>query len=45
MTEVKSKKIFVMAAHEGGLVTFGGDLEEAFGVLMRYQRARSWEQR
>jgi ribulose-5-phosphate 4-epimerase/fuculose-1-phosphate aldolase len=36
LTELKSKKIFVMASHEGGLVTFGGDLAEAFGVLMRY---------
>ena len=34
-TDVKSRKIFVMAAHEGGVVTFGKDLEEAFGVLMR----------
>jgi L-ribulose-5-phosphate 4-epimerase len=34
-TDVKSRKVFVMAAHEGGLVTFGRDLEEAFGVLMR----------
>ena len=34
-TAVKSRKIFVMAAHEGGVVTFGKDLEEAFGVLMR----------
>jgi L-ribulose-5-phosphate 4-epimerase len=35
ITDVKSKKIFVMAAHPGGLVTFGRDLEEAFGVLLR----------
>lgn len=33
ITDVKKRKIFVMAAHEGGLVTFGKDLEEAFGVL------------
>ena len=32
-TNVKEKKIFVMAAHEGGLVTFGKDLAEAFAAL------------
>ena len=32
-TEVKSRKIFVMAGHEGGIVTFGKNLEEAFAVL------------
>jgi L-ribulose-5-phosphate 4-epimerase len=31
--EVKSRKIFVMAGHEGGIVTFGKNLEEAFAVL------------
>jgi L-ribulose-5-phosphate 4-epimerase len=31
--DVKAKKIFVMAAHDGGLVTLGKDLQEAFGVL------------
>ena len=35
ITDVKKRKIFVMAAHEGGLVTFGKDLPEAFGILMR----------
>jgi len=34
ITDLKKRKIFVMAAHEGGLVTFGKDLPEAFGVLM-----------
>ena len=34
-TDVRSRKIIVMAGHEGGLVTFGKDLEEAFAVLMR----------
>jgi hypothetical protein len=34
-TDVKKTKIFVMAAHDGGLVTFGKDLQEAFGILMR----------
>jgi L-ribulose-5-phosphate 4-epimerase len=32
-TDVKMKKIFVMGGHDGGLVTFGRDLQEAFGVL------------
>jgi L-ribulose-5-phosphate 4-epimerase len=35
ITDVRNRRIFVMAAHEGGLVTFGKDLEEAFGVLRR----------
>ena len=34
-TDVKRRKIFVMSAHEGGLVTFGRDLQEAFGILSR----------
>ena len=32
-TDVEKRKIFVMAAHNGGLVTFGKDLQEAFGIL------------
>lgn len=32
-TDVKRKKIFVMAGHEGGIVTFGQNLTEAFTVL------------
>ena len=35
VTDVQSRKIFVTAGHEGGIVTFGKDLEEAFAVLMR----------
>jgi L-ribulose-5-phosphate 4-epimerase len=31
--DVEKRKIFVMAAHDGGLVTFGKDLQEAFGIL------------
>jgi L-ribulose-5-phosphate 4-epimerase len=34
-TDVQRRRIIVMAGHEGGIVTFGQDLEEAFGVLMR----------
>ena len=32
-TDVEKRKIFVMSAHDGGLVTFGRDLQEAFGIL------------
>jgi len=35
ITDVRRRKLFVMAAHDGGLVTFGRDLQEAFGILMR----------
>jgi L-ribulose-5-phosphate 4-epimerase len=35
LTDVQSRKILVMAGHEGGIVAFGRDLEEAFAVLMR----------
>ena len=34
-TDVEKRKVFVMAAHDGGLVTFGRDLQEAFGILRR----------
>jgi len=34
VTDVKTRKIFVMAAHDGGLVTFGKNLRDAFGILM-----------
>jgi Class II Aldolase and Adducin N-terminal domain len=34
-TDVRSRKILVMAGHEGGIVTFGKNLENAFDVLMR----------
>jgi L-ribulose-5-phosphate 4-epimerase len=34
-TDMQSRKIVVMAGHEGGIVTFGKNLEKAFAVLMR----------
>lgn len=34
ITDVKTRKIFVMAAHDGGLVTFGKNLQDAFEILM-----------
>jgi ribulose-5-phosphate 4-epimerase/fuculose-1-phosphate aldolase len=37
-TDVQSRKIVVMAGHEGGIVTFGKDLEEAFAVLKRERK-------
>jgi L-ribulose-5-phosphate 4-epimerase len=42
-TDVKSRKIFVMAAHDGGLVTFGKDLQEAFGILRALARRQKSE--
>ncbi len=38
LTDLQSRKILVMAGHEGGIVAFGRHLEEAFGVLMREQK-------
>jgi L-ribulose-5-phosphate 4-epimerase len=34
VSDVRSIRIFVMAGHEGGIVTFGKNLEGAFDVLM-----------
>ena len=34
-TNAQTRKIVVMAGHEGGILTFGKDLEEAFAVLTR----------
>jgi L-ribulose-5-phosphate 4-epimerase len=39
-TDLQSRKIIVMAGHEGGIVTFGTNLEEAFAVLMRERNTR-----
>ena len=36
--EVHRRKVLVMAGHEGGIVTFGRDLEEAFAVLMQERK-------
>jgi len=38
LTDVQSRKILVMAGHEGGIVAFGRDLEGAFAILMREQK-------
>lgn len=34
-TDVRTRKVFVMAGHEEGVITFGKDLAEAFALLMR----------
>jgi len=34
----RSRDIFVMAGHEGGIVTFGKSLEAAFAVLIRERK-------
>ena len=41
VTDLHSRKIFAMAGHEGGIVTFGRDLEEAFAVLMHERKESS----
>lgn len=41
VSDVQSKKILVMAPHEGGIVAFGKDLEEAFAVLTRKRKEES----
>ena len=38
--EVKRRKIFVMAGHEGGVVAFGKDVREAFRLLCRSEPDR-----
>jgi ribulose-5-phosphate 4-epimerase/fuculose-1-phosphate aldolase len=37
-TDVQNRKILVMAGHEGGIVTFGKNLEQAFDVLMAVRK-------
>jgi len=37
-SDAQTRKIVVMAGHEGGILTFGRDLEEAFAVLMRERK-------
>ena len=40
-TDLRSRKILVMAGHEGGIATFGKNLEDAFDVVMRERRESS----
>jgi L-ribulose-5-phosphate 4-epimerase len=37
-TDVRKKKIFVMAGHEGGVVAFGRDLRSAFAQLTKSRK-------
>jgi ribulose-5-phosphate 4-epimerase/fuculose-1-phosphate aldolase len=41
-TDVRSRRILVMAGHAAGILTFGKDLEEAFAVLM-HERKKAYE--
>ena len=41
VSDVRRRKLFVMAGHEGGLVAFGKNLEEAFEIVMREQKGSS----
>lgn len=41
LSDVRSRKIFVLAGHEGGIVTFGKSFQDAFDVLMRERRESS----
>ena len=41
VSDVRRREIFVMAGHEGGIVTFGKNLEDAFDVVMRERRESS----
>ena len=38
VSDVRSRQIFVMAGHEGGILTFGKNLEDAFTVLIREKK-------
>jgi L-ribulose-5-phosphate 4-epimerase len=35
ITDLRNRKVLIMAGHEGGIVTFGKNLAEAFAVLSR----------
>jgi len=41
LTRTDAPKMVVMAGHEGGILTFGVNLEEAFAVLMRERKEGS----
>ena len=41
LSNVSSRKILVMAGHEGGIVSFGNDFKDAFEVVMRERRGSS----
>jgi L-ribulose-5-phosphate 4-epimerase len=37
-TDMRSRKILIIAGHEAGILTYGKDLEEAFAVLTRERK-------
>jgi ribulose-5-phosphate 4-epimerase/fuculose-1-phosphate aldolase len=41
VSDARTRKILVMAGHEGGIVTFGKNFEDAFDILMRERRISS----
>ena len=41
VSDLQSRKILIMAGHEGGIVTFGRNLEEAFAVLIHERKESS----
>ena len=41
VSDMRSREIFVMAGHEGGIVAFGKNFEDAFEVLMRERTGSS----
>jgi L-ribulose-5-phosphate 4-epimerase len=41
ISNVRSRKLFVMAGHEGGIVAFGKSLKEAFDVVVREGKGSS----
>jgi ribulose-5-phosphate 4-epimerase/fuculose-1-phosphate aldolase len=41
VSDVRTRKIFVMAGHEGGIVVFGENFEDAFDTLTRERRVSS----
>ena len=41
VSDVRSRQIFVMAGHEGGILVFAKNFEDAFDVVMRERRTSS----
>jgi len=41
VADVPNRKIFVMAGHEGGIITFGQTFEDAFDILKRQRTGSS----
>jgi hypothetical protein len=40
-TDLRSRNILVMARHEGGIASFGKNVEDAFEVVIRERRESS----